>query len=82
MDELKKAINAINKGNASDIYGLMIEHVVYGGDELAQSILSIINCIFKSGVVPDSLKMDFLRQSLKTKVQDWTPSTTVESLCY
>ena len=56
MDELRKAINAINKGKASDFYGLMIEHVVYGGDELAQSILSIINCIFKSGVVPDSLK--------------------------
>ena len=66
MDELKKAINAINKGNASDIYGLMIEHVVYGGDELAQSFLSIINCI-KSGVVPDSLKNGLLTPIFKNK---------------
>ena len=67
MDELRKAINAINKGKASDIYGLMIEHVVFGGEELAQSILSIINCIFKSGVVPDSLKNGLLTPIFKNK---------------
>ena len=45
----------------------MVEHVVYGGEELAQSSLSIINGIFKNGVVPDTLKMGFLRLSLKNK---------------
>ena len=44
----------------------MIEHLVYG-DELAQSILSIISCIFKSGVVPDSLKNGLLTPIFKNK---------------
>ena len=45
----------------------MIKHEDYGGDELAQSILSIINCIFKSGVVPESLKNGLLTPIVKNK---------------
>ncbi|MEW8544512.1 MAG: reverse transcriptase domain-containing protein, partial [Candidatus Thiodiazotropha sp.] len=67
MEELKRSINSINKGKATDIYGLMIEHVAYGGEELASCILSIINCIFKSGIVPDTLKNGLLTPIFKNK---------------
>ena len=45
----------------------MIEHIAYGGGELACAILSIINSIFKSGVVPDALKKGLLTPIFKNK---------------
>ena len=67
IEVLKKSINAINIWKALDIYGLMIEHVVYRRDQLAQSDLSIINCIFKSGVLPDTLENGLLMPIFKNK---------------
>ena len=68
LDELKSAIKTLNKGKAADINGIMIEHVVYGGEALVAVILNIINAIFTNAVVPDALKVGLLTSIYKNKV--------------
>ena len=36
VQQVKKAIESLNRGQAADIYGVVAEHVLYGGDLLLQ----------------------------------------------
>ena len=57
--QVKKAIETLNRGKAADIYGVVAEHVLYGGDLLIQVLTNIINSFLFIGSIPDSLKAKF-----------------------
>ena len=46
ISEIEKAINSLNKGNAADIYGLTVEHFLFGGEELLKSVAAVIQELF------------------------------------
>ena len=40
--QVKEAINSLNRGKAADIYGLTAEHFLYGGEGLVETTTDII----------------------------------------
>jgi hypothetical protein len=40
--EVKKAINSLNRNKAADFYGITAENIVYGGDNLVKYIQEIL----------------------------------------
>ena len=67
LSEIKEALQQLNIGKSSDVYGLVVENIKYAGDSAINLLLSIINCMFKSGVVPDGLKPGLLTPIYKNK---------------
>ena len=67
LSEIKKALQQLNIGKSPDLYGLVVENIQYAGDSAINLPLSIINCMFKSGVVPDCLKTGLLTPIYKNK---------------
>lgn len=65
--ELDLAINSINCGKAADTYGLTIECIKYGGNNIKNEILKIINFIFEVGEVPNIIKIGLLTPVFKNK---------------
>ena len=53
LEELNTAINSLNRGKALDVYGLSVENVLHGGEQLKLKLLEVINGNFMAGVVPD-----------------------------
>ena len=45
----------------------LIEHINYGDNVLLRFLFDVINCIFKNGVIPDSLKVGLLTPIFKNK---------------
>jgi hypothetical protein len=45
--ELKKAINSLNRNKAADFYGITAENIVYGGDNLVKYIQEVLNKTFQ-----------------------------------
>jgi hypothetical protein len=66
-NELQKAIKSINRGKSADIYGITIEHLIYAGGNMEDLILRLINSIFKTGQIPDILKVGLLNPLFKNK---------------
>jgi hypothetical protein len=70
--ELKKAINSLNRNKAADFYGITAENIVYGGDNLGfirgssfcycLSLLYTFLCHFFSAVFPQFICCNFLFQ--------------------
>ena len=58
---------SLNKGKAADVYGIVAEHILYGGDYLFQELTTIINILFAVGDIPDSLKLGILNPVYKRK---------------
>ena len=65
--ELEKALQQLNTGKSPDFYGLTVENILYAGTGTINMLLSIINCIFESGTVPDCLKTGLLTPIFKNK---------------
>ena len=65
--ELEKALQQLNTGKSPDFYGLTVENILYAGTGTINLLLSIINCIFESGTVPDCLKTGLLTPIFKNK---------------
>ena len=59
-EEVIKAIGSLNTGKAPDLAGLSAENLILAKDELAEPIADIINEIFTSLDVPDSMKRGIL----------------------
>ena len=58
--ELKDAINSINRRKSADYYNITIEHFLYSEDQIISILLLLINNIFRTGEIPDSLKIGLL----------------------
>ncbi|KAH3839848.1 hypothetical protein DPMN_113285 [Dreissena polymorpha] len=86
LDELTKALKTIKKGKAADIFGIYIEHVVFGQDSLRTRILEIINIIFSNREISTCLKRGILTPVLKkkgvtNKVGNYREITVLPTLC-
>ncbi|MCG8047714.1 MAG: reverse transcriptase domain-containing protein, partial [Candidatus Thiodiazotropha endolucinida] len=67
MDQVKKAIESLNKGKAADFYGVTAEHFIYGGEELLRTTTDILNNLYKFGQLTDSMKTGVLTPVFKKK---------------
>ena len=67
MQEVKEAIQTLNKGKAPDYHGVQAEHILYGGEELLQYLTLLVNCIFDQGKITDALKIGVLTPVFKNK---------------
>ena len=69
LEELKNAMGNINRRKAPDYYGLTIESLLNGGQELHVAILNLLNSILQIGKVPQTLKMGLITPVFKNKGQ-------------
>ena len=67
VPEVKEAISSLNKNKAADIYGIVAEHILYGGKVLLEFLTRIINQLFTFGKIPESLKLGVLTPVYKRK---------------
>ena len=65
--ELNDAINSINRRKSADYYNITIEHFLYSEDHIISILLLLINNVFKTGEIPDSLKIGLLSPIYKNK---------------
>ena len=65
--EVKKAINSLNRNKAADFYGITAENIVYGGDNLVKYIQEVLNKTFQLHHIPDILKIGILFPVFKNK---------------
>ncbi|MCG7876962.1 MAG: hypothetical protein N0C90_11600, partial [Candidatus Thiodiazotropha endolucinida] len=49
QQQVKEAMESVNRGKSADIHGVTIEHFLYGGEVLLQKLTGIINTVFKFG---------------------------------
>ena len=56
VEEVKKAINNLNRGKAADAMGITAEHFVYAQDTTLDILCLLINKLFHIGQVTDSMK--------------------------
>ena len=66
-DEVKKALNSLNKGKVADIFGLTTEHFACAFNELIPVLTALLNCIFHLGDLPYWPKLGLLTPILKKK---------------
>lgn len=67
QQQVRNAIKSLNKGKALDAHGLSAEHFIYGGGNLEQLLMNIINTIFKLGEVTESMKLGIVTPVFKKK---------------
>ena len=83
VPEVKEAISYLHKNKAADIYGIVAEHILYGGEVLLEFLIRIINQLFFTfGKIPESLKLGVLtplykRKSLNTEAKNYREITTL-----
>ena len=65
--EVLSAIKSLNKGKSADIYAICAEHLSYGADNIVPVLTELLNKMLQFGIVPDSLKLDFLTPVFKRK---------------
>jgi hypothetical protein len=46
-EKLDRAVDKLNRGKSSDIYGVMAECITYGGEKLRNVLLNLINTSFE-----------------------------------
>ena len=61
--EVKKAVNSLNRNKAADFYGITAENIVYGGD----NIVAYIQGVLQLRHIPDILKIGILFPVFKNK---------------
>jgi hypothetical protein len=64
-EELDKAVDKLNRGKSSDIYGVTAECIAYGGEKLRNVLLNLINTSFEHCILPDLLKIGTLTPIFK-----------------
>ena len=62
-----RPIYKINKGEAPDIFGITIEHIIHADKTITEYLIYIYNSIFQMGVVPDLIKTGLLTPVYKNK---------------
>ena len=67
VQQVKRAVESLNRGKAADIYGVVAEHILFGGDLLLQVLTEIVNSVFSIGSISDSLKAGVLTPVYKRK---------------
>ena len=67
VEEVEEAVLSLKHGKAADVYGIVAEHILYGGDHLLQELTTIINSLFAVGEIPDTLKLGILTPVYKRK---------------
>ena len=65
--EIHDAVKSLNRGKAPDVYGVAVEHVYYGGQEMLDIIKKLINDILLNHEVPISMKLGILNPIYKNK---------------
>ena len=66
-EEVKKAIKELNNGKAADDIGITAEHFVYAEYSVIDSLCLILNKLFESGQVADSMKIGLITPVFKKK---------------
>lgn len=66
-EELDKAVDKLNRGKSSDIYGVTAECIAYGGEKLRNVLLNLINTSFEHCLLPDLSKIGTLTPIFKNK---------------
>jgi hypothetical protein len=66
-EELDKAVDKLNRGKSSDIYGVTAECIAYGGEKLRNVLLNLKNTSFEHCILPDLLKIGTLTPIFKNK---------------
>ena len=69
VEEVKKAINNLNRGNAADTMRITAEHLVFAEDSILDPSCLLLNMIFQSGQVTDSMT-DYEAWSSHTSLQE------------
>ena len=64
-DEMYGIIDSLSNGKAADVHELTAEHLKYGGPVVIEYLVNIVNYIFKTGNIPDIIKMGILTPVLK-----------------
>ena len=72
--EISNIINSFKTNKAQDIFGLSSEHLKYAPDCLYHILSSLMNCILRSGYVPQQLKQGILTPVLKKKKDATRPT--------
>jgi hypothetical protein len=62
-----RPIYKINKGEAPDIFGITIEHIIHADKTITEYLIYIYNSIFQMGVFPDLIKTGLLTPVYKNK---------------
>ena len=65
--EIHDALKSLNRGKAPDVYGVNVEHLVFGGQNLMDLLKSLMNRILLDKSVPNSLKLGILNPIFKNK---------------
>ena len=66
-EEVKKAIKEPNNFKAADAMGITADHFVYAEDLIIDNLCLIINKLFESGQVTDSMKISLITPVFKKK---------------
>ncbi|CAC5367012.1 unnamed protein product [Mytilus coruscus] len=84
--EISKRISILKRKKAGDVDGLTAEHLIYGGTELAEYLVTLINNIFYTKHVPEVIKKGLLTPVHKRDKDPTLPSnyrgiTVISIIC-
>ena len=65
--QVREAVESMNRGKAADIHGVTIDHFLHGGNALLQKVTEIINSVFRFGRVTEALTIGSLTPVFKNK---------------
>ena len=66
-EEVRKAIEELNRGKAADALGITAEHFVYAEDSIIDSLCLLLNKLFETGEVTDTMKIGLVTPVFKKK---------------
>ena len=65
--QVREAMESMNRGKAADIHGVTVEYFLHGGNALLQKVTEIINSVFRFGRVTEALTIGSLTPVFKNK---------------
>ena len=66
-EEIEKAIRKLKRNKAADIQGFRNEYVIYGGEEVKQTLLELLNEILQQQMIPNRWKGMRIKSIYKNK---------------
>ena len=63
----KKAVKNLNRGKAADVMGITAEHLLFAEDYILDDLCLLVNKIFESGQVTESMKLGLITPVFKKK---------------
>ena len=64
-EEVRKAIKELNRGKAAEALGITAEHFVYAEDSIIDSLCLLLNKLFETGEVTDTMKIGLVTPFFK-----------------